>query len=140
HLYPFLFLRPSKLWRRAGDEGQTREVGFFVRGDMKLMLQQLEKLYQDALGEVDKIVEAEALRGWETKYIGRKGEVTTLVRSVGQLPKEERAEFGKRANEIKNELTEAFTKREELIKQRELAQSLEEGGIDVTLPGRPTPV
>jgi phenylalanyl-tRNA synthetase alpha chain len=106
----------------------------------KLMLQQLEKLYHDALGEVDKIVEAEALRGWETKYIGRKGDVTTLVRSVGQLPKEERAEFGKRANEIKDALTEAFTKREELIKQRELAQSLEEGGIDVTLPGRPTPV
>ncbi len=104
------------------------------------MLQQLEKLYHDALGEVDHVTDAEALRLWETKYIGRKGEVTILVRSVGQLPKEERAEFGKRANEIKDALTEAFTKREELIRQRELAQSLEEGGIDVTLPGRPAPV
>lgn len=104
------------------------------------MLQQLEQLHQDALGEIEKITAAETLQGWESKYIGRKGDVTTLVRSVGQLPKEERAVFGKRANEIKDELTAAFARQEELIRQRELAQNLEEGEIDVTLPGRPTPV
>jgi phenylalanyl-tRNA synthetase alpha chain len=104
------------------------------------MLQQLESLYSDALREVESLTEAEALQTWENKYIGRKGEVTTLLRSVGQLPKEERANFGKRANEIKDELTTAYQKREELIRQRELAKSLEEGEIDVTLPGRTTPV
>jgi len=104
------------------------------------MLQQLESLYQDALKTIEDVKDTEALQAWENKYTGRKGEVTTLVRSVGQLPKEARANFGKRANEIKDALTEAYTKREELIKQRELAQSLEEGSIDVTLPGRPVPV
>ena len=104
------------------------------------MLQQLESLYKSALGEIGTITDDDTLRAWETKYIGRKGEVTTLVRSVGQLPKEERADFGKRANEVKDELTEAYTKREELIRQRELAKSLEEGEIDVTLPGRPVAV
>ena len=104
------------------------------------MLQQLESLYQEALKTIEDVKDTEALQAWENKYTGRKGEVTTLLRSVGQLPKEERASFGKRANEIKDALTEAYTTREELIKQRELAQSLEEGGIDVTLPGRPVPV
>jgi phenylalanyl-tRNA synthetase alpha chain len=104
------------------------------------MLRQLEQLHEDALGEIEKITAVEALQVWESKYIGRKGDVTTLVRSVGQLPKEERADFGKRANEIKDQLTAAFTRQEELIRQRELAQNLEEGEIDVTLPGRPTSV
>jgi phenylalanyl-tRNA synthetase alpha chain len=104
------------------------------------MLQQLEDLYKNALDEIAAITEKEALQAWETKYIGRKGKVTLLVRAVGQLPKEERAGFGKRANEIKDELIAAFTRRQELIRQRELAKSLEEGEIDVTLPGRPIPV
>ncbi len=104
------------------------------------MLQQLETLYQEARKSIDNVIDAEALSTWENKFIGRKGEITTLLRSVGQLPKEERADFGKRANEIKDELTAAHVQREELIRQRSLAQSLEEGEIDVTLPGRPTPV
>lgn len=104
------------------------------------MLGQLETLHKEALGAIEAIKDAEALQAWETKYIGRKGAITTLVRSVGQLPKEERAEFGKRANEIKDALTAAYGQREELIHQRELARSLEEEGIDVTLPGRTTPV
>jgi phenylalanyl-tRNA synthetase alpha chain len=105
------------------------------------MLQQLESLYTDALREVDTITDAEVLQSWKTRYFGRDdGGVTKLLRSVGQLPKEERAGFGKRANEIKDELTAAFQKREELIRQRELAKSLEEGEIDVSLPGRITPL
>ncbi len=104
------------------------------------MLQQLETLYTEALKSIQDVTDAGALQAWDNKFIGRKGEVTTLVRSVGQLPKEERANFGKRANEIKDELTAAYQQREELIHQRELAQSLEEGEIDVTLPGRVTPV
>src|SRR5450432_1843934 len=100
------------------------------------MLQQLETLYTEACTAIESATNAEALQGWENKFIGRKGEITLLLRSVGQLPKEERADFGKRANEIKDELTAAYTAREELIKQRELAKSLEEGEIDVTLPGR----
>ncbi len=104
------------------------------------MLQQLEALYQEARQSIQTIVEAEALSAWETRYIGRKGSITLLLRSVGQLPKEERAAFGQRANAIRDELTALHESRAELIRQRELAKSLEEGEIDVTLPGRPVPV
>jgi phenylalanyl-tRNA synthetase alpha chain len=100
------------------------------------MLNQLEGTRQQALDELAHVADSEALRNWELKYLGKKGAITEAVRSVGQLPKEERADFGKRANEIKNELTEAYAEREKLVEAQELAHDLEEGEIDVTLPGR----
>ncbi|MBX3084962.1 MAG: phenylalanine--tRNA ligase subunit alpha [Anaerolineae bacterium] len=104
------------------------------------MLEQLETLYKEAAQTIGAITDAAALETWETKYIGRKGEITTLLRSVGQLPAEQRSSFGKRANEIKKELEAAYQTRAEAIRQHELAKSLEEGAIDVTLPGRTIPV
>lgn len=101
------------------------------------MLEQLETLFQAAQAELDQANTSDALREWEIKYLGKKGDITLMLRSTGQLPKEERAAFGQRANEIKNLLGEAYTTREELVRARELAQELEQGEIDVTLPGRP---
>ncbi|MFO7321593.1 MAG: phenylalanine--tRNA ligase subunit alpha [Chloroflexota bacterium] len=101
------------------------------------MLNQLEVTQQQALDELAQVNSREALRAWELKYLGKKGQITELVRSVGQLPKEERASFGKRANEIKQALTAAYAEREALVEEQELARDLEEGQIDVTLPGRP---
>jgi phenylalanyl-tRNA synthetase alpha chain len=104
------------------------------------MSQPLEALHQQALAELETVTTAADLADWENRTLDpKKGAVTQLVKSVGALPKEERAAFGKRANLIKDELTAAYDARKQLIKARELAKSLEEGGIDVTLPGRPTP-
>ena len=103
------------------------------------MLEQLESTYTQALEELEQIASSEALQEWERRYLGKKGAVTLALRSTGQLPKEERAAFGKRANAIKVALAEAFAAREELIRQHELARSLEEGAVDVTLPGRRVP-
>ena len=103
------------------------------------MQAELEQLYQEARASIENITDAEALQAWESKFIGRKGALTIMLRGVGQLPKEARAAFGQRANVIRDELEALHTARVELIRQRELAKSLEEGQIDVTLPGRPTP-
>lgn len=101
------------------------------------MLEQLEALYKEAAAALDGITGSDALREWEIKYLGKKGGVTEIMRGVGGLPKEERANFGKRANEIKTALTTAYTEREVLVKEQELARDLESGAVDVTLPGRP---
>ncbi len=101
------------------------------------MLDQLELLYQQAARELDAVIDRVTLDAWESTYLGKKGSVLTAIRSVGQLPKEERAGFGKRANEIKDTLESALATREGLIRERELAHDLEAGEIDVTLPGRP---
>ncbi len=100
------------------------------------MLEQLESTYQQALNELDGVRDSAVLAEWERRYLGKKGAITLALRSTGQLPPEQRADFGKRANAIKHELTSAFAEREEAVRQHELAQTLEEGEIDVTLPGR----
>lgn len=103
------------------------------------MLEQLETTYQQALDELDAITNSDAITEWERRYLGKKGEITLMLRSTGQLPKEDRAAFGQRANAIKNELAAAFDEREDAIRQHELAHNLEEGALDVTLPGRAIP-
>ena len=102
------------------------------------MLDQLENTYQLAARELDSITDRTALEVWENTYLGKKGSVLAMLRSVGQLPKEERAAFGQRANAIKDELETAYHTRETFIRERELAHDLESGEIDVTLPGRST--
>jgi phenylalanyl-tRNA synthetase alpha chain len=100
------------------------------------MLEQLETIYRQALGALGGITDSEALAEWNRQYLGKEGEVTLLLRSTGKLPPEERAAFGQRANAIKGELTAAHAERDEVIRAHELARELEEGEIDVTLPGR----
>ncbi len=100
------------------------------------MLEQLEAIREAALAKLNSITDGESLTAWSSTYIGRKGEITTLLRSTGKLPAEERPAFGKRANEVKNELQAAYESREGLIEAQELARDLEEGEIDITLPGR----
>ncbi len=101
------------------------------------MIEQLNALQETALQELASIADAEALQAWESKYTGRKGELTLLLRGMGQLSAEERPVFGKQANEVKNVLAAAHAQREQLILDQELARDLEEGQIDITLPGRP---
>jgi phenylalanyl-tRNA synthetase alpha chain len=103
------------------------------------MLEKLETLHSTALAELEKINSGDALHEWEIQYLGKKGELTQMLRGMGQLSAEERPAFGKLANEIKTALTEAHAKRLELIRTQELARDLEEGEIDVTLPGRVRP-
>ena len=101
------------------------------------MLNQLEALGQHALSQLKEIVDSKALTSWHIQYLGKKGEVTLLLRRTGELPKEDRPAFGKRANEIKKDLTSAFEARETDVKSLEMEKAFEQGGIDVTLPGRP---
>ena len=100
------------------------------------MLNQLEQQYQDALAELVAIVDSAALHEWHIQFLGKKGAVTQMLRATGQMPEGERAAYGKRANEVRNILTAAYTEREELIRQQERARDFEQGAIDVTLPGR----
>jgi phenylalanyl-tRNA synthetase alpha chain len=100
------------------------------------MFERLETVETEALTALEAVRDREALQAWSTKYIGRKGEITTLLRSTGQMPAEERPAFGKRANEIKVRLEEAYAERETLIEEQALARDLEEGEIDISLPGR----
>lgn len=103
------------------------------------MLDQLREIEKNTLAQLEAAADSGTLSQLENRVLGKKGELTQILRSVGQLPAEDRPKVGQLANEVRQRLEAAFTKREEVIRAHELGRSLEEGAIDVTLPGRAIP-
>jgi phenylalanyl-tRNA synthetase alpha chain len=101
--------------------------------DLIAELEQLQTAAQAALAAAQSTPETEA---WYTDFLGRKGQLTALLRGLGQLSKEERPLVGKRANEIKEVLEAALAARQEAIADDEMQRALAAEGIDVTMPGR----
>jgi phenylalanyl-tRNA synthetase alpha chain len=102
------------------------------------MLGKLDRLKEEALAALEAATSSDALAAWNRRFLGKKGEVTQLLRSVGELPREERPAFGQATNLLKTELAAAYEARSEEVRREEMMRDLEEGAIDVTLPGRPT--
>lgn len=101
------------------------------------MLKEVEILAANARIELDQLNSGDTLDAWQNRYIGRKGELTLMLRRVAELPKEERPLFGQRANQLKQELEAAYEQKVTAIKAAEMDQELAAGALDVTLPGRP---
>ncbi len=103
------------------------------------MLETLNELRQKALTELQSLDSVEALDRWHIAYLGRKGALTILLRSVGQLPPQERPVAGQEANRVKTALETAHVARLATLQEREAARRLQQEQVDVTLPGRPAP-
>ena len=101
------------------------------------MSDSIEALRQESLSALSQISNMEDLSLWRSQYIGRRGAVSQLFARIGALPPVERADFGKQVNALQKELDRAFAERESLIHSQRLAQDLEEGEIDITLPAYP---
>ncbi|MEI6665443.1 MAG: phenylalanine--tRNA ligase subunit alpha, partial [Chloroflexota bacterium] len=80
-----------------------------------------------------------ALEAWRTATLGRSGTLTSILRSLGTLPAEERRAVGAGANVLRDELETAFEARREELRAASLAAAVVSGAVDVTLPGRPQP-
>ncbi len=78
--------------------------------------------------------ELEALR---VRYVGRKAELTAMLRSIGELPPEQRGPVGKAANEVKAALEALLAERSAALEAAELDERLRGDAVDVTLPGDP---
>jgi phenylalanyl-tRNA synthetase alpha chain len=104
------------------------------------MLDELLGLQEKSLAALQEADDLESLHAWNARYLGRKGALTPFLRSISQLPPEERPQIGKMVNQIKQALTTAYEKREAEIEAIELERSLDAEAIDVTLPGRPPAV
>ena len=101
------------------------------------MIDSLNALQAEALDALGRIAGVDALPEWHRAYLGRKGRLTDVLRGLGKLSADERPEAGKRGNEVKQVLEEAFLRRQDEIREAELQASLTSGAIDITLPGRP---
>jgi len=103
------------------------------------MLQEAEKIKQDALRELDGITSIRELEAWRVRYLGRRGKLTEILRGLGKLPPEERKVVGAPVNAAKNDLAEWFRQKEQALYEMQLATAAKKEAIDVTLPGRPIP-
>jgi len=101
--------------------------------------EELEELKLGALRELDGINDITGLESWRVRYLGRKGALSQILRGLATLPLTERKTAGARANEAKAGLEDSFSKKEQALRQGELASAKSET-IDITLPGRPLPV
>ncbi|MDH5752049.1 MAG: phenylalanine--tRNA ligase subunit alpha [Deltaproteobacteria bacterium] len=99
-------------------------------------LEELDALQQEGLKALEALNNSAELPHWYREYLGRKGRLTTLLRGVGNLSAEERPLAGRRGNEVKKALEDAFQTRQDSILAGELEASLDEA-VDITLPGRP---
>ena len=104
------------------------------------MLKQLEELKLNALRELESIANITELESWRVHYLGKKSELTKILRSLAALPLEERKAVGAYANEVKANLENSLHNKEQILREKQLAASAKEEPIDINLPGRPYPL
>jgi phenylalanyl-tRNA synthetase alpha chain len=97
------------------------------------------ELESRALAELQSCTDEATLRAWHTRYFGPQGEVLAALKQVGTLPKEQRRDYGLKANQVKEKLTLTYEAAVAAEKEQSLQRSLAAEALDVTLPGRPTP-
>ncbi len=98
------------------------------------MLEQLKELKEQALAEVAAADSEQALEQLSTRYLGRKGLLTGLLRKTGTLPPDQRPAFGQMANQVKKELEAALEQAAGGLGAKSQAVAARHG-VDATLPG-----
>lgn len=99
------------------------------------MLDNLNKLQAEtdaAINEAKTLSDIEAIR---VKFLGKKGEMTSILKNLGKLPHEERKEMGQKANEVRDGITARLEELKEKFETAAQAQAIINETIDVTLPG-----
>lgn len=102
-----------------------------------MVKEQLLALQEEALAQLAKAQDLNALEEVRIRFLGKKGPITEVLRNMGKLPPEERPVVGQLANEVRRRIEEALTQKEKEVEERTLQERLLKESIDVTLPGRP---
>jgi phenylalanyl-tRNA synthetase alpha chain len=97
---------------------------------------QVTELQKRALAEISASDDLRQLDELRVRYLGKKGEVTALLKSLGSLEPGERKSFGALVNSLRDGLNDAITARRAALEASALEQQLLAEQVDVTLPGR----
>ena len=104
------------------------------------MKEKIEQIYQSAKEKIASITNLQELQDLKVKYLGKKGELTSILKGLGGLSSEERHKIGSMVNQVRDELEKAIDKAESVMKAKALEQRLEKEKIDVTMPSNNTPL
>ena len=99
-------------------------------------MENLDALVSQALEAVQQSEDVNALEQLRVQYLGKKGELTALMQTLGKLSAEERPKAGALINTAKSQVQDALNARKSVLEQALLAEKLASERIDVTLPGR----
>ena len=98
------------------------------------MEKQVNEIKLNALDEIEKASNLRELEDVRVKYLGKKGKLTAILKTMGSLAPEDRPKLGSVVNQAKTELESKITDKEEILQKEELNRKLESERIDVSLP------
>ena len=101
------------------------------------MLERIEAIRAEAAGAIEGAGSSAELEELRVRYLGRKAELTGVLRGIAELPQEERGQVGGAANRARKELEALLEARAEALSATELESRLATDKVDVTLPGAP---
>ena len=98
------------------------------------MKQQLEEIRQTATQAIDRCTELKELDAARVQYLGKKGQLTSILKQMGKLSAEERPVIGQLANEVRQAIDQKLTEKTAQLKEKILNEKLAAETIDVTMP------
>ena len=104
------------------------------------MKEELDRLQNEAVISLSQASTEKEISEIRIKYLGKKGSITQILKSLGTLPESERRDMGQRANELKESTEARIEEALSRVRERDRREALEREKIDVTLPGRSIPV
>jgi len=99
-------------------------------------MENLEALAEEAKTAIGAAADGAALEQLRVDYLGKKGQITSLLKGLGKLPAEEKPAAGARINVVKQELQDLIAVRKDALEASKVEAQLAQETIDVTLPGR----
>ena len=99
------------------------------------MKKKIEEIKQKSIEEIKSLVDSKSLEDIRIKYLGKKGELTAILRGMKDLAPDERPIIGDLVNNARNTLETLIEEREKEFKEKELNKKLESEKVDITLPG-----
>jgi phenylalanyl-tRNA synthetase alpha chain len=97
--------------------------------------EQLEKIKQIATAEISSAETSKSLEDLRIKFLGKKGELTNILKQMGSLSAEERPIIGQVANSVRSEIEEIIENKKNILEENEKNARIETEYIDITMPG-----
>lgn len=110
-------------------------AAFFNAGKERKKVMELQELKQESLSQIEACENLADLQQLRVLYLGKKGPIQEVMKSMKDLPKEERPAFGQQVNAIKSLILEAIDEKKAVLEVKEMEEGLEKEKIDITLNG-----
>ena len=99
------------------------------------MKEKIEEIKNKSIKEIKELVDLKTLEELRIKYLGKKGELTALLKGLKDVAESQRPIIGNLVNDVRNNLETLISEKEKELKEKELNKKLEQEKIDITIPG-----